>query len=218
MTAKKIKKKSYYKKSYLFIKRIFDLICSIVGIIFLIPLTIIVKLCYILTGDFSSIFYTQKRIGQHGKIFTLYKYRTMVLNADDIIEKWLEENPDIRKEYLKNRKLKNDPRITKIGRLLRIASLDEFPQFVNVLKSEMSLIGNRPYMLREKKDMGKYYEDIVKTKPGITGLWQVSGRNVTTFKKRLQLEQKYSKTCSIKLDLKILLKTFVTVLKRDGAL
>ncbi len=219
-----MKKKNSNKSSinnkwcYLFFKRIFDIICSLVGIIVLIPLTIIIKICYVLTGDFHSIFYTQKRIGKDGKLFTFYKYRTMVLNADDIIDKWLKENPKIRDEYLKNRKLKNDPRITKIGHILRVASLDEFPQFINVLKGDMSLIGNRPYMLKEKTDMGKYYNDIVKTKPGITGLWQVSGRNGTTFKKRLILEQKYSKTCSFKLDMKILFLTFVTVIRRDGAL
>ena len=214
-----MKKKSKSKQTiYFFIKRIFDIICSIVGIIFLIPLSIIIKISFICTGDFHSIFYVQKRIGKDGKLFNFYKYRSMVVNADEIIDKWLRENPDIRNEYNKNKKLKHDPRITKVGYILRRTSLDEFPQFINVLKGDMSVIGNRPYMPKEQVDMGKYFDTIVKTKPGITGLWQVSGRNSTTFKKRLQLEKKYSQTCSLKLDIKILFKTFITVLKRDGAL
>ncbi len=206
------------KVVYLCIKRLFDIVCSIVGILVLIPLSVVIKICYVCTGDFHSIFYVQKRIGKNGKIFNFYKYRSMVLNADEIIEKWLLENPEIRKEYSKNKKLKHDPRITKIGYILRRTSLDEFPQFINVLKGDMSVIGNRPYMLREKVDMGKYYDDIVKTKPGITGLWQVSGRNDTTFKKRLQLEKKYSETCSLFLDIRILFHTVIAVITGDGAM
>ena len=140
------------------------------------------------------------------------------MDADEILEKYLKENTDKKEEYAKNKKLKKDPRITKIGYLLRRSSLDEFPQFLNVFKGDMSLIGNRPYMLKEKADMGKYYKDIVKTKPGITGLWQVSGRNGTTFKKRLQLEKEYSKTCSLLLDIRILLHTIIVVITGDGAM
>ena len=203
---------------YLFTKRIFDFICGIVGIIFLIPLSVIIKLCYVCTGDFHSIFYSQERYGKNGKIFKLYKYRTMVPDADVILEKWLKSDSIRSKEYQKKKKIKNDPRITKVGKYLRKFSIDEFPQFINVLKGEMSLIGNRPYLLREKKDMGKYFDDIIKTKPGITGLWQVCGRSDTTFKKRLQLEQKYSSNCSILLDIKILFSTVITVFKGNGAM
>ena len=206
------------KVVYFFIKRLFDIICSIVGILVLIPLSVVIKLCYVFTGDFHSIFYVQKRIGKDGRIFNFYKYRSMVMNADEILEKYLKENTDKKEEYAKNKKLKKDPRITKIGYLLRRSSLDEFPQFLNVFKGDMSLIGNRPYMLKEKADMGKYYKDIVKTKPGITGLWQVSGRNGTTFKKRLQLEKEYSKTCSLLLDIRILLHTIIVVITGDGAM
>ena len=206
------------KVVYFFIKRLFDIICSIVGILVLIPLSVVIKLCYVFTGDFHSIFYVQKRIGKDGRIFNFYKYRSMVMDADEILEKYLKENTDKKEEYAKNKKLKKDPRITKIGYLLRRSSLDEFPQFLNVFKGDMSLIGNRPYMLKEKADMGKYYKDIVKTKPGITGLWQVSGRNGTTFKKRLQLEKEYSKTCSLLLDIRILLYTIIVVITGDGAM
>lgn len=203
---------------YLFIKRIFDIFCSLVGVIFLIPVSVIVKICYMCTGDFQSIFYSQLRIGRNGKLFRLYKYRTMIPNADEVLEKILKEDEALRKEYEVNKKLKNDPRITKFGKVIRELSIDELPQLFNVLFGSMSLIGNRPYLPKEMPDMGKYYEDIIKTKPGITGLWQVSGRSNVTFKKRLQLEQKYSKQYSFRLDVKILVHTFAAVFKGDGAM
>ena len=202
---------------YLTVKRLFDIICSLIGCIFIIPIAIIVKICYVLTGDFKSIFYNHDRIGKNGKVFRFYKFRSMVYNADEILEKLLEENPSIASEYNANKKLENDPRVSKIGNFLRKTSLDEIPQFFNVLKGDMSLIGNRPYMPREKKDMGQYFADIVKTKPGLTGWWQVSGRSNLSFKKRLELESFYSNNCSILLDIKIFFKTIGVVLKHDGA-
>ncbi len=206
------------KKCYYFFKRIFDIVCSLVGIIVLIPLSLVIKISYLCSKDFHSIFFVQERIGKNGRIFKFYKFRTMVVNADEILEKWLKENPQIAKEYNKYKKLKKDPRITFVGKIIRKFSLDEFPQFVNILKGDMSLIGNRPYLLREKKDMGKYYKDIIKTKPGLTGIWQVSGRNNATFQKRLKLEKEYSNNCSFKLDMKILFKTIIVVFKGDGAM
>lgn len=203
---------------YFGVKRMFDLVCSLVGILFLIPLTILVKICYMCSGDFHSILYSQDRIGKNGKIFRLHKFRTMVVNADEILDELLKKNPDMAREYKLNKKLKNDPRITRFGKFLRKFSLDEFPQFINVFLGEMSLIGNRPYLPREKKDMGKYYSDIIKTKPGITGLWQVSGRSDLSFKRRLELESKYSNTISIRMDIKILLNTFLAVFKGEGAM
>ena len=202
---------------YIFLKRLFDIICSLFGIIFLIPITVIVKILYIFSGDFNSVIFIQKRIGKDGKEFKLYKFRTMVPNSDEILFKLLEENSDMAKEYKQNRKLKNDPRITKVGRILRRTSVDELPQLLNVFLGNMSMIGNRPYLPREKEDMGKYYDDIIKTKPGITGYWQVSGKNNTTFKKRLQLESFYSKNCGFRIDMKIFFKTFGAVVKGHGA-
>ena len=160
------------RTAYLFFKRFIDIVFGFLGIIFLIPLTIIVKLIYILTGDFHSIFFTQERIGKNGELFKIYKYRTMVLNADDILKDLLKDKK-IAYEYKKNKKLEDDPRITKAGTIIRKLSLDEFPQFINVFIGNMSLIGNRPYLPREKKDMGCYYNNIVSTKPGLTGYWQV---------------------------------------------
>ena len=205
------------KATYSFIKRLFDIICSLIGIIILIPLSIIIKISYVLTGDFHSIFFTQNRIGKNGKEFKLFKFRTMVVNADEVLFKLLKENKDLAKEYKKNRKLKNDPRITKIGKILRRTSIDELPQLINVFVGNMTMIGNRPYLPREKEDMGKYYNDIVKTRPGITGYWQVSGKKNSTFQKRLELESFYSKNCGLKMDIKIFFKTFGAVIRGHGA-
>lgn len=131
--------------------------------------------------------------------------------------KLLKENKKIAEEYNKNKKLKDDPRITKAGKFIRKYSIDELPQLINILKGDMTFIGNRPYLPREKEDMDKYYEDIIKTKPGLTGYWQVSGRSNTTFKKRLELERYYSNNKSLKLDIKIFFLTFSVVLLGKGA-
>lgn len=207
-----MKKKYFYR----FIKRTFDILCSIIGVVLLIPITILVKLAYILTGDFKPIIYTQDRIGKNGKHFPLFKYRSMVWDAEKKLEDVLKD-PKLKKEYDKYKKLENDPRITKIGKILRSISLDEFPQFINVFLGHMSLIGPRPYLPTEKKYMGKYYDEIVKVKPGITGLWQVNGRSDTTFDERVVLEREYVEKCGLSLDFKIFFKTFFAVFARKGA-
>lgn len=201
---------------YSFFKRTFDIIVGILGIILLIPVTIIVKIINLINKDYAPVFYSHIRIGKNGKEFKLYKFRSMVPNADEVLKELLKDKK-IAAEYNKNKKLKNDPRITKVGKFLRKSSLDEIPQFINILKGDMSLVGNRPYLPREKKDMGKYYDDIVKTKPGLTGYWQVSGRNDVSFKRRLKLEQYYSNNFSLKMDIKILFKTVKVVLRMNGA-
>ena len=208
---------SLKKTTYSLIKRLFDLVCSLIGIIILIPLSIMIKISYFLTGDFNSIFFTQNRIGKNGKEFKLFKFRTMVVNADEVLFKLLKENKEIARKYKKNKKLKNDPRITKIGKILRRTSIDELPQLINVFLGNMTMIGNRPYLPREKEYMGKYYNDIIKTRPGITGYWQVSGKENTTFDKRLELESYYSKNCGLKMDIKIFFKTFGAIVKGHGA-
>lgn len=202
---------------YLSLKRVFDILMSIIGLLLLIPIAIFIKIAYMLNGDFHSIFFVQERIGKNGKLFKFYKFRSMVPNADEILFRTLEIDKIMAEEYKKNKKLKNDPRITKVGRFIRKTSLDELPQFINVFLGDMSLIGNRPYLPREKNDMGTYYEDIIKTKPGLTGYWQVSGRSNTTFKERLKFEQEYSKCAGLRLDIKIFFKTFSVVLFRKGA-
>ena len=205
------------KYVYAFIKRTFDIICGLIGLILLLPISIIVKISYMFTGDFHSIFFSQKRIGKNGKEFKLYKFRTMVPNADEILKNAILKDPVMGPEYRKNKKLKNDPRITKMGKLIRKLSIDEMPQFINVLIGNMAVIGNRPYLPREKKDMGKYFDTIVKTKPGITGYWQVSGRSDISFEARCKLESYYSLHQSLKMDIKIFFKTFSTVFGCKGA-
>lgn len=203
---------------YLLVKRLFDIVVSLIGILFLIPISLVIKIISLCHGDFYSIYYTQERIGKDGKPFQLYKYRSMVPNADAILEGMLKKDRKIREEYSKNKKLANDPRITKLGKFIRRYSIDELPQLLNVFGGSMSIIGNRPYLPREKKDMGKYYDCIVKTKPGITGYWQVSGRNDISFKRRLILEKYYSNNQSLKLDILIFFKTFKAVFGGKGAI
>ena len=200
------------------IKRIIDILAAIVGILILIPLTITLYIYKLLNNEKSSIFYTQERIGKNGKTFRIYKFRTMVDNADEILEKYLKENEEMKIEYSKNKKLKHDPRVTKLGGFLRKTSLDEIPQFINIFKGEMSLVGPRPYLIKEKEDMGVKYNRIVTVKPGITGLWQVSGRSNVSFEERLNLDIKYSENKSIRQDIRIILKTFSSVIKREGAI
>lgn len=217
---KKSKTENSNKKnnfSYLVIKRVFDIFGSLVGLFFLIPFIIAIKVVYMISGDFGSIFYTQTRIGKNGKEFKLFKFRSMVVNADEALEKILKENKELAKEYNKNKKLENDPRITSIGKFIRRLSIDELPQVLNILFNQMSFIGNRPYLPRERKDMGKYFNDIVKTKPGLSGYWQVSLRSRGTFKQRLEMEQYYSNNCSLWFDIKIFFKTFIVVFDGRGA-
>jgi undecaprenyl-phosphate galactose phosphotransferase len=202
---------------YLAIKRIFDILVSLIGCMFLIPIIVIIKIITIISGDLHPIIFSQNRIGKDGKEFKFYKFRSMIPDADQALFELLEKNPERKKEYELNKKLENDPRITKVGKFIRKTSIDELPQLINVLKGDMSLIGNRPYLPREKKDMKKYYNDIVKTKPGLTGYWQVNGRSDTSFGQRLTLEQYYSNHASLKLDIKIFFKTFSVVLLRKGS-
>lgn len=202
---------------YYGIKRGFDISVALVGMLFLIPSIIFVKIAYMLTGDFHSIFYSQKRIGKNGKEFNFYKFRSMLVDSEDLLTQTLKMDPIAREEYRTTKKLKNDPRITKFGKFIRKTSIDELPQLICILKGDMSLIGNRPYLPREKEDMGPFYESIIKTKPGLTGYWQVNGRSATTFAKRLELESYYSNHCSLKMDIKIFFKTFEVVLFHKGA-
>lgn len=200
------------------IKRCIDIITGLIGTITLIPITIIVWIMNKINKEDGPIFYDQLRIGKNGKIFKIYKFRSMVIGADDILEEYLKTHPKEAEEYAKNKKLKNDPRITKTGKFLRKTSLDEWPQFVSVLTSKMSLVGPRPYLPREKEDMGEYYKYIIKVKPGLTGPWQVAGRSNLTFEDRLKLDEEYASRCGNKRDIKIILKTIKKVFEKEGAI
>ena len=212
-----VQKKSL-KRLDKFLKRSIDIIASILGVILLLPLTIGIYIANLICKDKGPVFYTQNRIGQNGKIFKMYKYRSMVVGADDILEKYLEENEEARKEYKEYKKLKDDPRVTKVGKFIRKTSIDEFPQFINVLKGEMSLVGPRPYLEKEREDMNGYYKYIVTCKPGLTGLWQISGRSDCTFDERIDLDMEYYNNHNLKSDIKILFKTAMKIIKKEGAI
>ena len=205
--------------AYRFTKRFVDIIAGIVGVILLIPITLVVEIIRIIKKENDgSLFYTQLRIGKNGKQFKMYKFRSMCMNADERLKEYLQENEEARKEYKKYKKLKCDPRITKVGKVLRATSLDEFPQLINVLKGDMSLVGPRPYLPREQNEMGEYYAHITKVKPGITGPWQIRGRSKITFEDRLKMDLEYANKSSLKRDVKILGKTFTKVIDKDGAI
>lgn len=201
-----------------FLKRFIDLLAGIAGVITLLPLMIYVKYKYVKSGDHDNIMFSQYRIGQNGKLIKIYKFRSMIPNAEKELERLMKEDPKIKEEYLTNKKLKNDPRITPVGHFLRKTSLDEWPQFINVLKGEMSFIGPRPYLPREKEDMGQYYDSIIKLKPGITGMWQANGRSDVEFSYRCKLDDYYYHNWSIWLDFTIIYKTVKSVVYGKGSL
>lgn len=198
---------------YKFIKRMFDILVAIIGCIIIIPISLIIKLVNIINGDFNSIFYSQIRIGKNGKEFKLFKFRSMVVDAEQELEQLLKSNAELKKEYETNKKLKHDPRVTKIGIILRRTNIDELPQVINVLFNQMSIVGNRPYLPQEIKDIKHDYSTIVKYKPGITGLWQTSGRQDRTFSYRCEMDIIYSQKRSLCLDIKILFRTIKTIYK-----
>jgi undecaprenyl-phosphate galactose phosphotransferase len=202
---------------YVGIKRVFDIFCALCGLIVLLPLSIIVKIAYVITGDFNSIFYKQVRIGKNGKQFYMYKYRSMVKDADKILEELLKQK-EYKEEWDQNQKLHDDPRITKMGKFLRKTSLDEVPQFINVFKGDMSLIGPRPLVPGELDKHNGNHNIYERVRPGITSNWAVNGRSdEMEYTKRLKLEYDYVLNRSIAFDLKIIFKTIAVVILRKGA-
>lgn len=199
------------------VKRIIDIAAGVAGCIVLVPLTMLVWFKTDTKERQQGIFFTQNRVGVKGETIKIYKYRSMVTGADDILKKILAEDSEKFEEYKKNKKLKDDPRITKIGEFLRRTSLDEFPQFLNVIKGEMSFVGPRPYLFNEIKDMGKTYDKIIHLKPGITGMWQAHGRSDTDFEERLVLDEYYYRNWTLWLDVIIVIKTIKNVFKKEGA-
>lgn len=215
--AMQIVKEHAKKDSYRFVKRAFDICVGAIGTMLLLPIMLVVKIANLKHGDNEPVLFKQKRIGRNGKEINIYKIRSMVPNAEQVLEKLMKEDPKIKAEYEKNKKLENDPRITKVGAFIRKTSLDEFGQFVNILKGDMTVVGPRPYLLREKNDMGEYYNDVIQCKPGLTGLWQVEGRSDIGFVNRCRLDKFYNEHKGMWFDMKIFFKTFVSVLKREGA-
>ncbi len=201
-----------------FIKRILDVLFSLILIILFLPLFLTIALLIKLTSR-GPIFYVHERLGMGGKPIKIYKFRTMQENADKILKDFLAKNPEIELEFKKFRKIitVRDPRITGIGYFLRKTSLDELPQLFNVLKGDMSLVGPRPYLPEEIAFLGEEKDIILSVKPGLTGLWQVSGRNKLTFEERVMLESYYVKNWNLFLDLVILVRTIFEIFKGYGA-
>ena len=208
-------KKNIVKKNkleiYKIIKEFFDLLFSIVFLIVCLPLFIVIAIL-IKFNSRGPIFFSQKRIGKNNIPFKCIKFRTMHPEAKDMLENLLTKNDLLKKEFKETHKIKNDPRITTIGKFLRKTSLDELPQFLNVLRGEMSIIGPRPIVKGEKPKYGKYLKEVLSVKPGITGLWQVSGRNNLTYKNRVLLDLNYVRNSNFIMDLRILIRTFGVIL------
>jgi undecaprenyl-phosphate galactose phosphotransferase len=203
-------------KRSIWIKNIFDKLSATMSIPLLAPIHLLISISIRLDSK-GAIFFKQPRLGQYNQNFLCYKYRTMHQDSESILDSYLQKNPDEIRYYEKYHKYKNDPRITKIGKFLRATSLDELPQILNVLRGEMSLVGPRPYMTSESDKLGDKKEFILKVKPGITGLWQVSGRNNLTFEQRNELEVWYIKNWLLWDDFIILMKTIEVVLMKIGA-
>lgn len=201
---------------YRFFKRLFDIVCGLIGLVLLVPMTIIIKIAYMCTGDFHRIFYAQERIGYKGKSFKIIKYRSMAWDAEEQLQKLL-KTKKYREQWEAFQKIDKDPRITKVGKKIRRGSIDEFPQFINVLLGQMSMVGPRPLVpgeLKEHKGKPEIYESV---KPGVTGYWAVRGRSNNDYEDRLKMEYYYVENRSALLDIKIILWTFKAVLHQDGA-
>lgn len=212
------KERTNKKVLYKFTKRIIDIIGSIIGILILIPTALIIYLARkVLKEDKGPLFYEQLRYGKNGKVFRLYKFRSMCIGVDKKLKEYLENNDEAREEFEKTHKLQNDPRITKIGNFLRKSSLDELPQMINILKGDMSFVGPRPVVEKEVEEYGTNKDKFLSVRPGLTGYWQVNGRSNTTYEERMKMELYYVDNCSLWLDIKIFFKTFITVFKKEGA-
>ena len=201
-----------------FIKRMFDIVFALFVLTVFSPVYLILMILVALNSQ-GPIFYVQQRIGKNYRPFNCIKFRTMIDNADEALEIIMQESDQIRQEFQDSYKLKQDPRITKIGKFLRLTSLDEFPQFWNVLKGEMSVVGPRPLVPEELLKYGRKIDTVLKIKPGITGLWQVSGRNDIPYPKRVQIDVYYATSHNWVLDLWIVYKTLGVIIfpRNNGA-
>ena len=198
---------------YKYIKRVVDFTLSLIGLIVLSPIFLVIAI-FIKKESDGPVFFKHKRIGKNGKEIYIYKFRSMVTNAEELIKKF---TPEQMKEFKENFKLENDPRITKIGKFLRKTSLDELPQLINILKGELSIIGPRPVIKEELEKYGNNKEKFLSVMPGLTGYWAANGRSDTTYEQRMMMELYYVDNMSFKLDVKIFFKTAISVLKKEGA-
>ena len=201
-------------KIYIKVKRIIDVVLAVIGLIILLPVFGIIALAIKIESK-GTVFFKHTRIGKNGKIIKIYKFRSMVDNAEELIKNF---TPEQMKEYKENYKLSNDPRITKVGKILRRASLDELPQLINIIKGDLSIIGPRPVVEEELKKYGDNARKFLSVTPGLTGYWAANGRSCTSYEHRKEMELFYVDNISFKLDLKIFFKTIETVIKREGAM
>ena len=199
---------------YLFTKRAIDFIGALVGLILLSPIMVIVAIAIKLEDPKGNIIFGHMRVGKDGKMFPCLKFRSMFSNAEEMKKNFTEEQ---KREYAETFKLKDDPRITKVGKFIRKTSLDELPQLFNILKGDMTIVGPRPIVTDELDFYGEYEDYYKAVKPGLTGLWQVSGRSDTTYDERVNLDMEYVTTRNTFKDLYIIFMTVVKVLKREGA-
>ena len=197
-------------------KRTLDIVFAIAALIFLFPVLVGIIVALAMHDGFPVVF-KQRRIGLNGKEFTCYKFRSMAKDADARLAALLAESPEILREWTESQKLKTDPRIHRLGRFLRVSSLDELPQFINVIRGEMSIVGPRPIVMNEICRYGNSYRYYKAMKPGITGLWQVSGRSSTGYEARVKLDTDYFKTRSIWVDLRIMIRTAWVVFLAKGS-
>ena len=196
------------------VKRTLDIILSLIGLILLSPVFLIIAAVIRLDSK-GKVIFGHERIGQNMKKIKIYKFRTMYENAEEIFENFTEEQ---KQEYYINFKLDNDPRITKVGDFLRKTSLDELPQLINILKGDMSIVGPRPIVEKEIEKYNGYASQVFSVLPGLTGYWQAHGRSDTTYDERVQMDMYYLRNRSLALDFKIILKTVVSVIKKEGAM
>jgi undecaprenyl-phosphate galactose phosphotransferase len=197
-------------------KRIFDLVCTIGGGLMILPIIAVVALLVAIDNK-GNVIFAHRRIGKDGKEFPCYKFQSMVPNAQEILQDYLAKNSEARKEWEESFKLTNDPRVTKLGGFLRKTSLDELPQLWNVIKGDMSLVGPRPIVKKEIERYGEYFREYAMVLPGITGMWQASGRSDTTYEERVEMDTWYVRNWSVWLDIMYLAKTFTAVIFGKGA-
>lgn len=198
---------------YSILKKIFDVSISFISLILLSPVFLILAILVKLDSK-GPVFYAHKRKGKNRSDIKIYKFRTMYSNSDEIFQSFTTEQKE---EYYKNFKLDNDPRVTKLGGFLRKTSLDELPQLLNVLKGDLSLIGPRPIVEKEIFKYGEYADKFFSVIPGITGYWQANGRSDTSYDERIQMDMYYIDNRSFMMDIKIILKTVISVIKKEGA-
>lgn len=202
------------KKMYIFIKRFLDIIGAFLGVIILSPVFLLVAIAIKIEDPKGDIIFGHMRVGKDGKLFPCFKFRSMYANAEEMKNNF---TPEQKKEYEETFKLKDDPRITKVGNFIRKTSLDELPQMFNILRGEMTIVGPRPIVEDELKYYGEYAKYYKAVKPGLTGLWQVSGRSDTSYDERVELDMEYITTRNTFKDIYIMMMTVVKVIKREGS-